>query len=116
MGMVEPCGLVKSCHLVRPIPAAGRNVVQQKGLPKMPVPPLKQTFECYLSMLESIVEVDELKHTTKLVEEFLKAGGIGERLQKGLRRKACNTENWVSSTSSPSPGKRCGAVIQVCCS
>lgn len=76
--------------------ATGRNLTQQKGLPKMPVPSLKQTFECYLNMLESIVETDELKHTTKLVEEFLKAGGIGERLQKGLERKTCKTENWVS--------------------
>lgn len=103
MGTGKPCRLVKMCHFVRTVPvtlATGSNLIQQKGLPKMPVPPLKQTFDCYLSMLESIVDTDELKHTTGLVQEFLMAGGIGEKLQRSLERRACKTGNWVSSTTS----------------
>ena len=66
----------------------------QEGLPSLPVPPLKQTCERYLAMLEPIVSEEELEHTRQLVAEFLR-GGVGERLQKRLERRAQKTENWV---------------------
>ena len=66
----------------------------QEGLPSLPVPPLKQTCERYLAMLEPIVSEEELEHTRQLVAEFLQ-GGVGERLQKSLERRARKTENWV---------------------
>ncbi|XP_029025706.1 carnitine O-acetyltransferase isoform X2 [Betta splendens] len=99
VGMAKPCGLVKSCHLVKPVSAtrvAGRYLSHQKGLPSLPVPPLQQTCERYITALEPILEMDELKHTKELVEEFQKAGGIGEGLQSGLEKRASRTENWLS--------------------
>lgn len=99
VGNVKPCGLVKPCHLVKPVSVtrvAGRYLSHQKGLPSLPVPSLQQTCERYMTALEPIVEVDERKHTKELVEDFQKPGGVGERLQRGLEKRASNSENWVS--------------------
>lgn len=100
--MAKPCGLMKPCHLVKPVSAirvSGRYLTHQKGLPSLPVPPLQQTCEHYISALEPIIEAEELKHTKELVDEFQKAGGVGEGLQRSLEKRACNSENWVSSTA-----------------
>ncbi|XP_061673292.1 carnitine O-acetyltransferase-like isoform X2 [Syngnathoides biaculeatus] len=89
-------GAVKPRRLPGPVPhTQERPLVHQAGLPKLPVPPLKQTCENYLATLEPIVSEEELGHTRELVEEFLK-GGVGERLQKGLERRARKTHNWLS--------------------
>ncbi|KAK2818797.1 hypothetical protein Q5P01_024358 [Channa striata] len=99
VGMAKPCSLVKPCYLVKPVSAtrvAGRYLSHQKGLPSLPVPPLQQTCQRYIAALEPIVEVDELRHTKQLLENFQKPGGVGERLQRGLEKRASNTENWLS--------------------
>ncbi|XP_048874893.1 carnitine O-acetyltransferase-like [Brienomyrus brachyistius] len=87
------------CYLVRPIwptKISGRYLAHQQGLPKLPVPSLKQTFERYLSVLEPIVSEQELLHTRKLVAQFVSPGGVGERLQKGLEQRARKMENWLA--------------------
>ncbi|XP_028269598.1 carnitine O-acetyltransferase [Parambassis ranga] len=89
-------GRMKPSRLVRPVTKIPeRSLVHQESLPKLPVPPLKQTCERYLAALEPIVSKEELDHTQQLVQEFLK-GGVGERVQKGLERRARKTDNWLS--------------------
>uniref|UniRef100_A0A674PBV4 Carnitine O-acetyltransferase a n=1 Tax=Takifugu rubripes TaxID=31033 RepID=A0A674PBV4_TAKRU len=95
----QPCGLMKPCHLVKPVSATrvrGRYLTHQKGLPSLPVPALQQTCERYITALEPILDADELEHTKELVEEFKKAGGVGRRLQRALEERAQNCENWLS--------------------
>ncbi|XP_072228709.1 carnitine O-acetyltransferase [Leuresthes tenuis] len=99
VGMAKSGGCVRPRHLVRPVSAtrvAGRYLSHQRGLPCLPVPPLQQTCERYITALEPIVDAEELMHTKKLLQEFQKPGGLGERLQKGLQKRACNTDNWLS--------------------
>lgn len=87
--------MVKPCHLVRPVTQIlARPLTHQEGLPKLPVPPLNQTCERYLAALEPLISDEEMDHTRKVVQDFLK-GGVGERLQKGLERRARKTDNWV---------------------
>lgn len=94
--MAKPFGLVRPVSATR---IAGRYLTHQEGLPSLPVPPLQKTCERYLAVLEPIVEPEELRHTKELVAEFQKPGGVGERLQKSLERRARKTENWVRSKS-----------------
>uniref|UniRef100_A0A3Q4GMP1 Carnitine O-acetyltransferase a n=1 Tax=Neolamprologus brichardi TaxID=32507 RepID=A0A3Q4GMP1_NEOBR len=81
---------------VRVILISDRYLNQQKGLPRVPVPPLRKTCEGYLSALEPIIEENEWKRAKQLVEAFMKRGGVGEELQRSLEKKACNTVNWVN--------------------
>ncbi|XP_053341857.1 carnitine O-acetyltransferase isoform X1 [Clarias gariepinus] len=92
-GMAKPSFLVKPVSVTK-IP--GRYLAHQESLPKLPVPPLKQTCDRYLTALEPIVDEEQLKHTRRLLEEFQLPGEVGERLQKSLERRASKLENWLS--------------------
>lgn len=98
--MGKPSGIMKPCHLVKPVSAtrvSGRYLTHQKGLPTLPVPPLQQTCERYITVLEPILEAEELQRTKELVEDFKKVGGVGRSLQSALEERAHKTENWVNS-------------------
>ncbi|XP_061563809.1 choline O-acetyltransferase-like [Cololabis saira] len=64
-------------------------------LPKVPVPPLKQTLDTYLRCVQHLVQEDQFKKTKAIVEKFGAAGGIGEALQRKLLERREKTANWV---------------------
>ncbi|NP_031786.2 carnitine O-acetyltransferase isoform a [Mus musculus] len=91
--VVKPLGLLKPSSLMK---VSGRFKAHQDALPRLPVPPLQQSLDYYLKALQPIVSEEEWAHTKQLVDEFQTSGGVGERLQKGLERRAKKMENWLS--------------------
>ncbi|XP_042364326.1 choline O-acetyltransferase-like [Plectropomus leopardus] len=64
-------------------------------LPKVPVPPLKQTLDTYLKCVQHLVMEEQFKKTKAIVEKFGAPGGVGEVLQKKLLERRDKTINWV---------------------
>ncbi|XP_035001889.2 choline O-acetyltransferase [Hippoglossus stenolepis] len=64
-------------------------------LPKVPVPPLKQTLDTYLRCVQHLVKEEQFKRTKAMVEKFGAPGGVGELLQKKLLERRDKTTNWV---------------------
>ncbi|KAK5613202.1 hypothetical protein CRENBAI_026271 [Crenichthys baileyi] len=64
-------------------------------LPKVPVPPLKQTLDTYLKCVQHLVKDEQFKKTKTIVEKFGAPGGVGEVLQKKLLERRDKTANWV---------------------
>ncbi|XP_053197508.1 choline O-acetyltransferase-like [Scomber japonicus] len=66
-----------------------------QALPKVPVPPLKQTLDMYLKCVQHLVKEEQFKKTKAIVEKFGAPGGTGEVLQKKLLERRDKTTNWV---------------------
>ncbi|XP_069548008.1 choline O-acetyltransferase-like [Brachyistius frenatus] len=66
-----------------------------QSLPKVPVPPLKQTLDTYLKSVQPLVKEEQFKKTKAIVEKFGAPGGVGEVLQKKLLERRDKTTNWV---------------------
>ncbi|XP_022238682.1 choline O-acetyltransferase-like isoform X2 [Limulus polyphemus] len=66
-------------------------------LPRMPVPELSVTLNRYLAGCKPVVPSQQYDYTCRLVEDFLRPGGEGERLQKELLQYAESQENWATS-------------------
>lgn len=67
-------------------------------LPKVPVPPLKQTLDTYLRCVQHLIDEKQFGKTKAIVEKFGGPGGVGEVLQKKLLERRDKTSNWVKST------------------
>lgn len=69
----------------------------QESLPKLPVPTLEETAARYVKSLNPILSPVELAASKKAVEEFIKPGGVGRKLQDKLlaRREDPNVKNWM---------------------
>ena len=80
-------------------PSDSPMMCHQHQLPHLPVPSLQQTMNKYLAAAEPILTPAALEATRKEVEEFRKSGGIGERLQKLLEKRAETRTSWVRRKS-----------------
>ncbi|KAL8621111.1 hypothetical protein ACOMHN_048153 [Nucella lapillus] len=65
-----------------------------QSLPRLPVPPLKQTMEKYLKSVRPLVTDEEFAHTQEIVGQFIQSPG--PELQKILEKRAEETTNWLS--------------------
>ncbi|CAL8282423.1 unnamed protein product [Merluccius merluccius] len=72
-----------------------RDQGESKALPKVPLPPLKQTLEMYLKCVQHLVGQEQFKKTKAIVEKFGAPGGTGEALQKKLLERRESTTNWI---------------------
>lgn len=71
-----------------------------QGLPHMPVPKLNDTLRKFLDTVEPHLPAANFENTKNLVKEFGKSGGVGEKLQQLLEKRATQTENWLSDPKS----------------
>ncbi|XP_065051826.1 carnitine O-acetyltransferase-like isoform X1 [Rhopilema esculentum] len=67
----------------------------EMSLPRLPVPPLRQTINKYLLSVQPLLNQREFQATQNAAEKFLQPGGIGKSLQKGLVRRSKQVENWL---------------------
>ncbi|XP_036816446.1 choline O-acetyltransferase [Oncorhynchus mykiss] len=74
-------------------PPKGRR--ESYVLPKVPVPPLKQTLDMYLNCMKHLVKEEQYQKTKAIVVKFGEPGGTGELLQKKLLERSEKTYNWV---------------------
>lgn len=69
----------------------------EESLPKLPVPTLEETAARYLKSVHPLLSSSELESTKKAVEEFIRPGGVGSKLQEKLlaRREDPKHKNWI---------------------
>ncbi|KAI1336288.1 acyltransferase ChoActase/COT/CPT [Xylariaceae sp. FL0016] len=69
----------------------------QESLPRLPVPTLEETSARYIKSLHPLLSPVEYAASKKAVEEFVKPGGVGQKLQEKLvaKREDPNTKNWI---------------------
>lgn len=65
-------------------------------LPKMPVPQLNASVSKFLTAVKPLLNETEFNDTERSASEFVKKGGVGEKLQSILVERAERTENWLS--------------------
>ncbi|XP_015238569.1 PREDICTED: choline O-acetyltransferase-like [Cyprinodon variegatus] len=75
--------------------ALQKQATRGQVLPKIPVPPLKQTLDTYLKCVQHLVKEEQFKKTKTIVEKFGAQGGVGEILQNKLLERRDKTSNWV---------------------
>ncbi|KAI0160413.1 carnitine O-acetyltransferase [Xylariaceae sp. FL1272] len=69
----------------------------QDSLPKLPVPTLEETAARYVRSLHPLLSPVEFAASKKAVDEFVKPGGVGHKLQHKLiaKREDPKTKNWI---------------------
>ena len=69
----------------------------QESLPRLPVPSLEESAKRYLKSLHPLLSASEYATSKAAVEDFIKPGGVGSKLQDKLlaKREDANTKNWI---------------------
>ncbi|KAI1426838.1 acyltransferase ChoActase/COT/CPT [Xylaria sp. FL1777] len=69
----------------------------QESLPRLPVPTLEETAARYVKSIHPLLSPVEFAASKKAVDEFIRPGGAGEKLQKKLiaKREDPNVKNWI---------------------
>ncbi|QPH10045.1 hypothetical protein C2857_001182 [Epichloe festucae Fl1] len=69
----------------------------QDSLPRLPVPTLEETAKRYLKSLHPILSASEYTSSKAAVENFIRPGGVGSKLQDKLiaRREDPQNKNWI---------------------
>ncbi|KAI0841829.1 acyltransferase ChoActase/COT/CPT [Hypoxylon sp. FL0890] len=69
----------------------------QDSLPRLPVPTLEETASRYVKSLHPLLSPVEFEASKKAVDEFIKPGGVGRKLQEKLiaRRENPKIKNWL---------------------
>ncbi|KAL4968509.1 carnitine O-acetyltransferase CAT2 [Aspergillus stella-maris] len=69
----------------------------EDSLPRLPVPSLEETGRRYLKSVHAVVSEAEYENTKKAVEEFIRPGGAGQKLQERLLARAADPKhkNWL---------------------
>ena len=78
-------------------PAPTGTLQFQASLPKMPIPPLAQTFERYALSLRPLLSDLEYERSLKSIKDFGVPGSAGENLKNRLmsRSKRPDIKNWL---------------------
>lgn len=53
----------------------------QPNVPKLPIPTLQETADRYIEFVSPLITQEQLQTTKSLVNDFIKKGGEGEKLQ-----------------------------------
>ncbi|KAL2755261.1 hypothetical protein ACRALDRAFT_1064943 [Sodiomyces alcalophilus JCM 7366] len=69
----------------------------QNSLPRLPVPTLEETASRYIKTLRPLLSASELAASKQAVEDFIKPGGAGPRLQERLLARQADPrhKNWL---------------------
>ncbi|XP_044069678.1 choline O-acetyltransferase [Siniperca chuatsi] len=65
------------------------------GLPKLPLPALKDTLDMYLRCVKHLLTEEQFNKTQNIVKQFGAPGGVGQLLQSKLMERRENKANWV---------------------
>ncbi len=70
----------------------------QESLPRLPVPTLEETAARYVKTLKALYPPEDVAKSEAAVKEFIRPGGVGQRLQEKLLARRANPEikNWLS--------------------
>lgn len=69
--------------------------LSDQGLPKLPLPPLRDTLDMYLRCMKHLLTEEQFTKTQMMVKQFEAPGGVGELLQSKLAERREKSVNWV---------------------